>query len=134
MYLVADLQDYGRPYVSLFIDKGRDLLYLFVRILEGNSVQSYLFTGVSPQEIQEYMNGHKNLRALFYGKDMSIGSFDGGILTARAFEGNGSVLPIIDHDTFDPEFCHDKLKVKVFLKRFNAGLQPGKFQTIATAN
>lgn len=134
MYLVANLQDFGRPYVSLFIDKERNILYLFVRILEGDSTSSFLFTRVSPDDIKEYMARRKNLRALFHGKELSVGHFDGSNLIASTFSDAGSLLPIIEQDSFDPDFCHDKLKIKVFLKRYIAGSQTGKFQTIATAN
>ncbi len=135
MYLVANLQDYGRPYVSLFIDRDTDMLYIFVRILEENvATTNYIFVHVTDAEISDYINRRKSLKAMFYGKACSIGHFDNGILIASPYDVNYSELPIVEEDSFDPEFCYDKVKVKVFLRKYRNGLQNSGFKTAVSAN
>ncbi|MBD5232880.1 MAG: hypothetical protein HDS65_01745 [Bacteroidales bacterium] len=116
MYLVGNLQDYGGPFSSLFLDKEDGSLYILIRLAD-----SYLVTAVSSDEITDYMNGRKSLKAILQGKQSSEATLNGKQFLLGQPRNLDVPSVIKDEDVFDPQFCFDKLKLKVFLKRFNAG-------------
>lgn len=120
MFLVGTLQDYGKPYASLFLDRDTDSLYLFVRLLglDPGSDSEYLATKVSSTEISRYMSREVGLKSIFATHGCSDVSIHKGIAYFDTAGHTRSEQDIEHEDIFDPQFCYDKLKLKVFLKRF----------------
>lgn len=122
IFLIATLQDYGRPYVSLLLDKDANGLYLLVRQNgRSNDSNRYIISPVSSDDIREYMNGSIRLGSLI----CSRGFADATIKNHRfIIEPKVSVNQINDikkEGLFEADYCYDSLKVKVFLKKYAQG-------------
>lgn len=120
LLLVGTLQDFGRPYASLFFDRDSSALYLLVRLLgtPAGDNTAYLAKYVTPEDVSRYMKGEIGLRSLFGHSGYSIVTFAGGTACFNIPDSNQTGDRIEREDRFNPRFCHDKLKLKIFLKRF----------------
>lgn len=121
MLLVGNLQDFGRPYSSLFLDKESGCLYIFVRMPDTvDHSGKYLVTPVSTDDVTEYLNRKKGLRTIFSGKPSSEARFENGNVVLSQPHDPGSSAYFHNEDLYDPQFCFDKLKLKIFLKRYSS--------------
>ena len=122
MRLVGNLQDYGRPYASLFIDTENNALYIFVRINSGaNNSSSYIAIPTSADEVKSYMDQTTTLSSLVKEKPSSEAIIQGNQVVMNLSGTSDAINGFHDENVFDPEFCHDKMKLKVFLRRYKSG-------------
>lgn len=119
MRLIGNLQVYGKPYASLFIDKDADQLYVFVSVINQLSdAPEFLAVSVTSDDVKQYMDRQRGLKSLYAGRNYTTATIRNGSVV---FESSDTVTPAntLEHeDKFDPEFCYDKLKLKIFLKRY----------------
>lgn len=121
LYFVANLQVFSCPYTSLYIDKAKKSLHLFIRIsspYDGNP--QYVIADVSSDQVIRYMNKRVGLKSLL--KRQSSYTFamieDNNVVLEQKKE--FQLTPEMQiSDKFDPEYCLEQLKLKVFLNRFN---------------
>lgn len=122
MYLVGTLQDFGQPYSSLLLDKEEGGLYMMVRVSDvQHNLDNYFMASVSSEDVKEYMNQTKSLNAIFSHKPYTEVHFNGNQVILSPVSENENSLRLPKEDKFDPEFCYDKVKLKIFLKRYNDG-------------
>lgn len=68
--LLGHLQVLDEPLSSLYADRTRGVLYLFVRLFEETSVSTFVLTEVTPVQVMDYMEGRLGLSSIF-GKSRS---------------------------------------------------------------
>lgn len=122
MYLVGNLQDFGKPYASLFIDKDVNGLYIFIKTKDAAKAQ-YIVSRVTCEDVMQYLNGQIGLNQ-FFTKQALTASINNGIVEFQQTCPSKMLNDNIEHeDIFDPEFCYDKLKLNVFLRRYRKELE-----------
>lgn len=123
MRLVGNLQDYGSPYASLFIDSENNTLYIFVRINHANNCHqsSYIVIPTTADDVKNYMEQNTTLASLVKEKPSSEAIIQGKQVVMNLSGSSDAINGFHDENVFDPEFCHDKMKLKVFLRRYKSG-------------
>lgn len=115
---VGTLQDLGRPYSMLFVDREDRQLYLSVRISEGSD-NHFLLTSVSASEIEDYLNESIGLISIVDRKPHYVVSINHNKIQIEKeeqsrFEPTEKMKKM---DRFDPELCEDEIWLEVFLNR-----------------
>lgn len=117
---VGTLQELGRPYSMLFVDKVKRQLYIFVRISDDSDNQ-YLVACVSPAEVESYMDESVSLLDVLNNKSFRLATIDNDEV---AF-GNAKLDKFIPTERmkmmniFDPDLCADDVWIEIFLNRVN---------------
>lgn len=119
-YFVANLQVYARPFSALYLDKERGSLCLFVRIsMPDSESPKYIATEVSSNQINKYMKRRLGLKTIFKNHTCYLANI---IKNRVELEEAPSFKPTQEmklSNMFDPEYCYDSLKLKMFLRRFD---------------
>jgi hypothetical protein len=118
---VGTLQDLGRPYSMLFIDRVERQLYIFVRLSDGSS-NRFLAADVSPHEVESYMSEDIGLVSILNSNPCRFATIDGDNVSIDN-ENLRDFIPtdrMIRMNMFDPELCDDDVWLEVFLKRLNS--------------
>ena len=68
--LLGHLRVLDEPLSSLYADRSRGVLYLFVRLFEETPVSTFVLTEVTPVQVMDYMEGRLGLSGIF-GKSKS---------------------------------------------------------------
>ena len=63
--LLGHLQVLDEPLSSLYTDRTRGVLYLFVRLFEETPVSTFVLTEVTPVQVMDYMEGRLGLSGIF---------------------------------------------------------------------
>lgn len=63
--LLGHLQVLDEPLSSLYADRTRGVLYLFVRLFEETPVSTFVLTEVTPVQVMDYMEGRLGLSSIF---------------------------------------------------------------------
>ena len=115
---VGTLQDLGRPYSMLFVNKENRQLYFLVR-LSDDKKENFLVVNVSPNEVKSYMEEHIGMLNIMNEKIHYIASlrnnqiyFEDEILQDFTPTEHMKKMNI-----FDPELCDDDVWLEVFLNR-----------------
>lgn len=108
--LLGVLQDFGTPYASLYLNTGRDSL--FVVIEQGRDNNNFfiaLALSIDCQDLKQYLDGKIGLRSIardsalrfvWKRKKGTPGSF-------AELSGAAALSEITDDEPFDPDFCSD---------------------------
>ena len=117
---VGTLQELGRPYSMLYVDKEARQLYIFVRLSE-NVDNRFMVVCVSPCEVESYMNEGIGLLKLLSEKPYRLANINGGKISFdnkchHTFHPTERMKKM---DKFDPELCDDDVWLEVFLNRIN---------------
>lgn len=115
---VGAIQDFGVPFVSLFVDEATRELYLLVRLdLDNESSEEYVAVRTSVKEIEAYMDNSESLSDIFRDKKklFVIFSDNGCLFTSDSDEDFKAAIE--DCDDFDSGFCEDEIWIKTFLNR-----------------
>lgn len=117
---VGTLQDLGRPFSMLFIDKENRQLYVLVRLSDGNS-NNFMAVAVTADEVESYMNENIGLLNILSGKPYSIAliSADSISVSDETFTDFTPTSRMRKLNMFDPELCNDDVWLEVFLNRIN---------------
>lgn len=120
MLFVANLQIYAQPYSVLYMDREHGKLCLFVRITSPTEgTPRYVATEVTSSQIERYMQRRLGLKSIFSKHECYLASING---TEVSLELEKSFVPTKEmkhSNMFDPEYCMEGLKLKMFLRRFN---------------
>ncbi len=115
---VGVLQDFGVPFSSLYVDIKNRLLYIFVRMTSPkSSIAEFAVTGVSPQEVEAYMNDDIGLNDIFNNKDSYIVQLNGSDTSIKTIEYKGVTDFNESMNRFDSDFCDDDIWLETFLDR-----------------
>lgn len=120
--LLGHLQVLDEPLSSLYADRTRGVLYLFVRLFEATPVSTFILTEVTPTQVMDYMEGRlglngifKNNKAFYYvGVHVTLNATDFKPLTkAKACEklGNNGL-----DDMFDRQLAYRSVPLKQYLR------------------
>lgn len=117
---VANLQVIGKPYASLFLDKDAGQLYIFVSTPRRNpdGSQEYLVASVTSDDVENYISRKTGLKKIFARHSYSAAVISDGHILFGKSSGITPENTLEDYDRFDPEYCYDRMKIKVFLRRF----------------
>lgn len=63
--LLGHLQVLDEPLSSLYADRTRGVLYLFVRLFEDTPVSTFVLSEVTPVQVMDYMEGRLGLSGIF---------------------------------------------------------------------
>lgn len=115
---VGTLQDLGRPYSMLFVDKENRQLYFLVRLTDDQQ-DNFLVVSVSPNEVESYMDEHIGLLNIMNEKNHYMATlrnnniyFEDKIL--QDFTPTDQMKQM---NIFDPELCEDDVWIEIFLNR-----------------
>ena len=115
---VGVLQDFGVPFSSLYVDMKNRTLYIFVRMISPKcSIAEFAVTGVSPQEVEAYMNDGIGLNDIFENKDSYVAQICGGDMHIKTPAKNGIAKFKESMNRFDSDFCDDDIWLEIFLDR-----------------
>ncbi len=123
IYYVGTLQDMGMPYVSLYLDKEENQLYLFVRISKTlRPTGSYVVSKVSPEDVQQYMREQVGLTTLLKDTHLYASITDNKISfeSVAHFQPNEKMYRL---NYFNPELCEDEIWMETFIDEFSNNLQ-----------
>ena len=117
---VGTLQDLGRPYSMLYVDKENRQLYILVRISDSGS-ERFLMTYVSPYEVEAYMNESIGLQNILKKRPYRLATIKDGKISFGNESFNSFILPerMKQMNMFDPDLCDDDVWLEVFLKRIS---------------
>ena len=63
--LLGHLQVLDEPLSSLYADRSRGVLYLFVRLFDESPVSTFVLSEVTPVQVVDYMEGRVGLKGIF---------------------------------------------------------------------
>lgn len=117
---VGTLQDLGRPFSMLFIDKENRQLYVLVRLSDGHN-NRFMAVAVTADEVESYMKENIGLLNILSGKPYSIAliSADSISVSDETFTDFTPTSRMRKLNMFDPELCKDDVWLEVFLNRIN---------------
>lgn len=117
MYWIGTIQDLGKPYADLYLDKDGNQLFLFVRISDvSDPVSRYAAIYVTPKLVEEYMDSDHSMADVFSARPFRYASindrkifFDG-----EQFTSSKSTFPY--NMPFDPALAVNGFKMKRTLR------------------
>lgn len=120
MAYVGTLQDLGRPYSMLFVDKKHRQLYMFVRVSDGDE-NGFIVVPVSSQEIESYMDGSLGLLDILNNCSYRKATINNDkiYLGNQILHNFCATNRMARMNKFDPELCEDDVWIEVFLNRIN---------------
>ena len=120
IFFVANLQVYARPFTALYLDKGRGVLCLFVRISAPNTESpKYIATEVTSNQVSRYMKRRLGLRTIFKKHSCYLANINGKDVELQETPSFKPTQEMKLSNMFDPEYCYDSLKLKMFLRRYD---------------
>lgn len=127
---VGTLQDYGDPFVALYVDVTSRLLYIMVRLDNDSDVPEYAVTNVEVMDVEAYMKDNKSLSEILSLKHFWRADFRAGHLYISDGPIEKLKESIDDVDEYIPEDCEDEFWIYTFLNRvkYNKPLVIGKSQ------
>lgn len=120
---VGTLQELGRPYSMLYVDKEKRQLYILVRISQGKH-DRFLAMATTPYEVKSYMNENIGLLNILSKHPYRIATISGNKISVGRdrFCNFSPTEQMKKMDMFDPELCDDDIWIEVFLNRMNNNL------------
>lgn len=115
---VATLQELGRPYSMLFVDKGKRQLYVLVRVDDNNA---FVISSISAQEVMAYISEKEGLINILESKPYRLATIENHELKIEG-DAHNNFSPtdrMRTFNMFDPELCEDDVWLEVFLNRLN---------------
>lgn len=115
---VGALQDFGVPYVALYVNYDERLLYILINLdPEDLDNPKYLAASVSAFEVEEYMENQKTLSDIISEKHLYIVQFQHEKMSIRNRVATSFREAVEDVDDFNSEFCDDAFWIHTFLNR-----------------
>lgn len=114
---VGALQDFGEPFVVLYVDVSNRRLYLMVRVNPESEEMVYAVAEVHPGEVEAYMHEDASLSKILNGKKFWLAVFINGYLSIKDADIPDVQKSINNMDEFNPEDCDDDYWIQTFLKR-----------------
>lgn len=114
---VGALQDFGEPFVALYVDLPKRRLYLMVRVNAESDDMDYAVAEVDVKEVEAYMKETMSLSSLLQGKEFWMAVFANQHLRIYKDDIPDLEESIDDVDDFNPEYCDDEFWIETFLKR-----------------
>ena len=120
IFFVANLQVYARPFTALYLDKGRGVLCLFVRISAPDTeCPKYIATEVTSNQVSRYMKRRLGLRTIFKNHSCYLANINGKGVELQETPSFKPTQEMKLSNMFDPDYCYDSLKLKMFLRRYD---------------
>lgn len=119
---VGALQDFGEPFVALYVDLSKRRLYLMVRVNAESDDMDYAVTEVDVKEVEAYMKETMSLSSLLRGKEFWMAVFANQHLRIYKDDIPDLEESIDDVDDFNPEYCDDEFWIETFLKRMKKNM------------
>lgn len=115
---VGTLQELGRPFSMLFVDKENRQLYVFVRLSDERN-NRFLVTGVSAREVESYMNENIGLLNMLTQKPYRLATIYDNIISIgnERYYNFTPTARMKKMNMFDPDLCDDDVWLEVFLNR-----------------
>ena len=117
MYWIGTIQDLGKPYADLYLDKDGNQLFLFVRISDvSDPISRYVAIYVTPKLVEEYMNSDHPMADVFSSRPFRYASInDRKVFFEREqFTSSKSTFPY--NRPFDPDLAVNGYKMKKTLR------------------
>ena len=120
IYFVANLQVFARPFTALYLDREHGTLCLFVRISSPETKKDkYIATEVTSSQVSRYMTRRLGLKTIFKKKACYLADISDTAVDMEETLGFKPTKEMQLSNMFDPDFCHESLKIKAFLRRFD---------------
>ncbi len=118
MVFIGNIQDIGKPYVDLYLDKEKNALFLFVRLSSpAESSPQYAAISVTPNQVMDYMESTKPIADLFSSRHFQYAFIKDRTVNMEDHFHTTSESTFMYNLPFDPHFCYNKVKLKMALKR-----------------
>lgn len=119
---VGALQEFGEPFVALYVDLSRRKLYLMVRVNAESDDLDYAVAEVDAKDVEDYMTETASLSSLLQGKEFWLAVFANQHLKISKVDIPDLEESIDDVDDFNPEYCDDEYWINTFLKRMKSDM------------
>ena len=118
MYWIGSIQDLGKPYADLYLDKDGNQLFLLVRISEVSDPDTrYAAISVTPSLVQDYMETNHPMADIFSSRPFRYASIQDRkvCLESELHTSSKSTFPY--NKPFDPSLAINGLKMKMALRK-----------------
>lgn len=116
---VAPVQELGKPYLDLYLDKDHNSLLLFVRISDvSEPTARYAVIPVSPEQMEDYVNSNRLSADVFVNHPVGFASIKEKRITFDDVEIPGEKVDVFRYNRpFDPNLCDNKSRLRMVIKR-----------------
>lgn len=120
LYLIGDLQYYAIPYVSLYVNRIEDKLYIAIRISDyDNPVRNYILAETNSENILAYMNNKIHLSSIVIHSPKILlwqVNINTGLDITKKMNKDEALSHISSDDEFDKEFCDEESTIYYYLR------------------
>lgn len=118
MTWIGTVQDLGKPYADLYLDKEKNNLFLLVRITKpSDSSTRYAAISVTPHQVMDYMENKRPIADVFSSRPFHYAFIKDRKVNMDEEEYITSTNTFQFNRPFDPELCNNKIKLKIAMRR-----------------
>lgn len=121
MYWIGSLQNIGKNYADLYIDKDEQKLYLLIRLPDTSEDHHYALISVTPEQIKEYMDGEKNIAEVFSNHPYKLATIQDHKIGLEDKEQLSTPGMFIYNQPFDTGVSTNRSNINLVLKRLKKG-------------
>lgn len=115
---LGTVQDLGKPYADLYLDKEKNCLFLLVRVSEpSDSSPRYAAISVTPDQVMDYMENHRPIADVFSSRPFHYAYIKDKKVSMDKQQHISSPATFQFNRSFDPNLCNNRIKLKVAMKR-----------------
>ena len=118
MYWIGTIQDLGKPYADLYLDKDGNQLFLLVRVSDVFDPKTrYAAISVTPKLVQDYMETNHPMAEVFSSRPFKYASICDRKVCFEGEQHTSSKSTFLYNMPFDPSMTVNSLKMKMALKK-----------------
>ncbi len=118
MYWIGTIQDLGKPYADLYLDKDGNQLFLLVRVSEvTDPIIRYAAISVTPKLVQDYMETNHSMADVFSSRPFRYAFINDKKVVFEGEEHTSSKSTFRYNRPFDPSLIINGVKKKMDLRK-----------------
>ena len=118
MYWIGTIQDLGKTYADLYLDKDGNQLFLLVRVSEvSDPMTRYAAISVTPNLVRDYMETSHPMADVFSSRPFRYASIRDRKVCLEGEQHTSSKSTFLYNKPFDPSMAVNGLKMKMALRK-----------------
>ncbi len=118
MYWIGTIQDLGKPYADLYLDKDGNKLFLLVRVTDvSDPANRYAAISVTPKLVQDYMETKHRMADVFSSRPFRYASIENKKVVFEGEEHTSSESTFKFNRPYDPSLSVNGIKMKLALRQ-----------------
>lgn len=118
IFWIGTIQDLGKPYADLYLDKETNSLFLFVRVTKSTDQDArFAAISVNPVQVSDYMESKLPMAEVFSELPFRFASIKDHTVTFEGGQHMSSPSIFQYNQPFDPLLCVNKTKLKLVLRK-----------------